>query len=265
MVLDIDAVEGEGEEQSVAEANLVYFQALAHSRASLTGLGPLTFVTIFILGLDTGVGLNSLIWEGAEEYRGPFIAHLVFLGLMGVIVLVSLFRKLLYRFQVLFSAVFAVMAAVMVYSICFLGVVLSSFDGVRARGFSPELFALVGVPAAMLLAGAVVVHVWLLRRRLRVGHSEKRTMGNFQAVSRASRVRTFWITFSLIAVLAVPNVLTLGKFLTNTVGVAGLLLFVLATPSLPVECTYLAVLKARDRRYWEKLPRRKRRQRRTSR
>ena len=78
MAMDTDVVENGGQEQSVAQANLVYFQALAHSRASLSALGTLTFVTMLILGLDTGVGLNALVfWEGAEEYGGMFIAHLV--------------------------------------------------------------------------------------------------------------------------------------------------------------------------------------------
>lgn len=50
-------------------------------------------------------------------------------------------------------------------------------------------------------------------------------------------------------VALVPNIVTQGQYLTNTVGMLALLTFVVVMPSLPVELTYLAYLKSKDREY----------------
>lgn len=244
----------ENRERVVADANRTYFLALADTRGSLGRLGLLAFVIIVLLGMDTFIGLNALIfWEGARWYLWLFNTHLVVLGLCALFVGVSPFKKLTHRFQTFFSSVMAGLAALLVYSICMMAVALTSFNSVRGEGLVPTVFGVVEVLSVVLLGGATVVHVLLLRRRLRVGHSEKRTMWNHQAVSGSNRSRMYWIIFGVVTV--VPTVVTQGRYLMNTFGVLALALFVLVTTSLPVEFTYLAYLKSKDRAYWERLPR----------
>lgn len=180
------------DQQAVVEANRVYFRVLGDTRASLSRLGSVAFLTVVLLGMDTFVGLNALVfWEGAVEYLGLFVAHVVILGLCALFVPLSLAKVLLYRFQAFFSGAMAVLATVLAYSVCLMGVVLSSFDGVQGEGISPTLFGVVGVVAIAAVTGATALHVSLLRQRLRVGHSERRTMANFEAVSGAPRSKTF--------------------------------------------------------------------------
>ncbi|MFF1571978.1 hypothetical protein ACFVWR_04465 [Leifsonia sp. NPDC058292] len=54
--------------------------------------------------------------------------------------------------------------------------------------------------------------------------------------------------------MIVPNVITQGQYLPNILGVILFLLIATVMSSLPVEFTYLAYLKSRDKRYWEKQP-----------
>lgn len=238
----------------IAEANRAYFLALAHTRGASRNYRKLAFLVVFLLGLNTFVGLNALIfWEGARSYLWLFNAHLVILGLSACFLVLSPFKRLLHRFQPFFSWIMASLALVLVYSICMLTLMLTSLDGVGGQGLDPMVFGLVGSAGVVLLVSATVVHVLLLRQRLRIGHSEKRTVANYLAVSGANRSKTFWIILGLVAV--VPNVLTQGQYLVNVFGAVGLIFVASVTPSLPVEFAYLAYLKSRDRGYWERLPR----------
>lgn len=163
--------------------------------------------------------------------------------------ILSMFKKLIYRFQVLFSAVMAAMAVGLVYSVCLLALPMATLIQTRAEAFSATLFTVTGLSTVVLVAGATAVHVFLLRRRLRLGHSQSRTLGNIVAVSGSNTSKTFWITLGVV--MLVPNVLTLGEYLPNTIGVALLVFFACVTTSLPVEFAYLAYLKSKDRVYWE--------------
>lgn len=252
--LGSDTVAERHVERTVAESNRTYFLALAATRGALSNLRLLAILTAVFFGLDTFVGLNALIYyEGARSYLPLFNAHVVFLGLSVFLVMLSSFKRLIHRYQAFFSYVMAGLAALMVYGICMMTLTLTSFDGARGQGLNSALFGMVGAATAVLVAGSAVVHVWLLRRRLRAGHSEKRTMANFEAISKASRSKTLWIAFAFVMI--VPNVVTQGQYFLNTFGAISLVFLAVVLPSLPVELTYLAYLKSHDRGYWERLPR----------
>jgi hypothetical protein len=208
-----------------------------------------------LLGISTFVGLRSLIvYEGARWLEPLFVVNLIILAFAALTLPLSLLKTPIYRFQAFSSGVMAAMSALFVYAICLLALVVMSFDGARGEGLSPSVFGIAGMLSLPLVAGATAVHVVLLRRRLVLGHSEKRTVGNYVAVSRSSRSQTFWVSFGLVA-LAGPNVLTGGQYLITSIGVIMLVVFALFTTSLPVEFAYLAYLKSKDRAYWERPPR----------
>ncbi|WP_434318261.1 hypothetical protein [Leifsonia sp. P73] len=123
--------------------------------------------------------------------------------------------------------------------------------------FDVALFPFVGAIGMLYLCGATVVHVLLLRNRLRDGHSDERTWGNLIAASSVYSSKSMWIIFG--AATVIPNVLTQGQYVEITLGVILFLLFATVTPSLPVEFTYLAHLKSRDKRYWDERPAKRRR------
>ncbi|WP_233265346.1 hypothetical protein [Leifsonia sp. AG29] len=237
---------------SVRDANRIYFQALANSRASLGNLSVLPVLIMFLVGIVTfGLSLLSAD-EGREVLSFVRDVNVVIIAISALFMALSVFRKLLYKFQVFFSVALAGMALGLVYGVCLLTVPLVAFVNVPDKRVSTVLFAVTGSVGLGVVAAAVVVHALMLRHRLRVGHSEERTIGNFVAVSRSNRSKIVWITFGLVAV--VPNVLTSGQYLANSLGALGLIFFACVTPSLPVEFAYLAYLKSKDRAYWEARP-----------
>jgi hypothetical protein len=241
---------------TVAEANRVYFQVLANTRASLGSLAVVAGLVIALLGVVSVGPLNALsVFSGYELFSILSMVHLVLVAICAGVMVLSMSKKLLYRFQVFFSTVMAGMAAGLVYSACVLTVPIASFVGARGKHFSVMLFHIVGLFALALMAGATVVHVLMLRHRLRVGHSEERTLGNIVAVSGSNRSTMYWIILAVVAV--VPNVLTQGQYLLNSFGIVALIFLACVTPSLPVEFGYLAYLKSKDRVYWEERPRRR--------
>ncbi|GAA4143884.1 hypothetical protein [Leifsonia shinshuensis] len=235
-------------------ANQTYFITLAESRASLGGLSGLAFINAALMSLLTFTIVASMaFYVGSRSFLFLYFAHLAVLGFSAVVFLVSLVRPLTFRFQVFFSSLLAVFATLLVYTLCLMG--LGMITNVTRGGytmFDLAVFPVVAVIGLLYVCGATVVHVLLLRKRLREGHSEARTWGNLVAASSVYNSKSLWTIFG--AVMIVPNVLTQGQYLWNMFGVAAFLLFATVTPSLPVEFTYLAYLKSRDRRYWEHRP-----------
>jgi hypothetical protein len=235
-------------------ANQTYFITLADSRASLVNLPMLAFVTAVILSLFTFSIVASMAFHaGSGAFLFLYYAHLAVLGFCGLGVVLSFFRSLTFRFQVFFSICLAVFATFMVYTLALgtLAMTASATRGGRTM-FDLAVFPVVCVVGLLYVCGASVAHVLLLRKRLREGHSEARTIGNLTAASSVYNSKSLWIIFGVVTI--VPNVITQGQYVSNTLGVMLFLLFATVTPSLPVEFTYLAYLKSRDRRYWEHRP-----------
>lgn len=178
--------------------------------------------------------------------------NVVLIGVSAVFFVLFFFVRLIYRFQVFFSTAMAGLALVVVYTMCLMCLCIATLPQKRTAPFSATWFSIGGCVALLVLVGATTVHVLMLRHRLRVGHSQERTIGNYIAASGSNRSKILWITFGVVAV--VPNVLTSGEYLANSFGALALVFFACVTPSLPVEFAYLAYLKAKDRIYWEARP-----------
>jgi hypothetical protein len=238
---------------TVDDANRVYFQTLANTRASLAALPQWAVVIIILLGILSYLFNAPVDVAGHEVLWFVRDVNVVLMGMSAVVFIVSMFRRLVYRFQVNFSIVNAAAALGLVYSVCLLTFPMVTFVKGQGKNYPIVLFVACAISTVAILLGAAAVHVSLLRRRLRVGHSEKRTIGNFVAVSGSNRSKIMWIT--LVVVVVVPNVLTSGQYFVNFLGAFGLIFLACVMPSLPVEFAYLAYLKSKDRSYWEERPR----------
>lgn len=238
---------------TAADMNRAYFKALSRTRASLDRLALMVVVLIVCLGISN---LGPLSWftgvPGGEFFSFLSFVNAVVMCMCVGILVISLFRRYTYKHQVLFSVLMAGAALGWVYSLCLLALPLATFSKASGKSGSAALFIVVGGAVVVFVAASLGVQMLLLRHRLRAGHSEKRTLANFVAVSGSNRSRIMWITLAVVAV--VPNVLTSGQYLANTLGVVMLIVFACVLPSLPVEFGYLAYMKSKDRGYWEERP-----------
>ena len=241
-------------ERERRKANEQYFLSLADSRASLTSLPMMGLLTAFLMGLVLPFLWSLVFYAGYQELSLLFYAHLVVIGFSLVVCVVSAFRGWVFRYQVFSSSLTVFFTIVWVYTLCLAAIFMATMDvGVLGDSeFSSTRLETAGVFGSLYVCGAFVVHVLLLRHRLRVGHSQKRMMGNYLAASSVYSSKSLWIIF--VFALIVPNFLTGGEYILVTFGGLGFLLFASVCPSLPVEFGYLTYLKARDRKYWEQRP-----------
>ena len=242
------------------EANYNYFVSFADSRASLTRLPTMAFLTAFMLGIAS-LPLGSMVFYGEHhtELLPLFYGHLMAIGLSLLMLALSAFQRWVFRHQVFASGLSTFFAVVgFVYATCLMALGIASTvedpewsfqGGVMVSGERLALFGLIGT---LYVCGATLVHVLLLRMRLRDGHSEKRTMGNYLAASSVFSSKSLWLIFG-VAVVG-PNVLTEGRYVAITVGALMFLVFASVFTSLPVELGYLTYLKSRDKNYWEARP-----------
>ena len=243
------------DERARDEANRDYFVTLANSRFSVSRLPLMAFMTAVGLGLGLILWASVIFYHGHEKLLPVFVLHLVVIGISLLIWVLTAFRWWVYRYQVLSASLMWGFSVVgWVYAWCFnaVGIAATVDDpsgGDMVDTTRMSVFAIVGFA---YVCGAAVVHVLLLRKRLREGHSIERTLGNLGAVPKVFRRKSLWIIFAVVVIG--PNVLTLGKYAYLTVGVVMFLLFASVLPSLPVEFAYLVYLKSRDRTYWEKRP-----------
>lgn len=248
----------ENEERTRETANLDYFLSLANSRASLTALPGMAVVTAALLGLCMIPVTSMVFFSGHHLDLLPlFHAQLWAIGFSILVGVLSAFKSWVFRFQVFASSLSVLFALIgWVYALCFLALGIASFvnDPAYFGGamVSRDRLTLLSAVGCLYVCGAVCVHVLLLRKRLREGHSAKRTLGNLVAASSVYSSKSVWIIFG--AAVIVPNVLTEGEYVMLTFGILGFLLFASVTTSLPVEFAYLTYLKSRDRKYWEERP-----------
>jgi hypothetical protein len=247
-------------EGPVAEANRAYFVTFANSRASLGRLPALALLVGFLL-LVCNIGpLNApKEYVGYEALAHLSAANVILIWMCVVVFGLSMFKGLTLRFQIISSACMTGMAVMLVYALCLLTLPMATLLQARGERIYAILFDVGGLLSVVLIVSAMIVHVVLLRRRLVMGHSERRTIGNFRAIFSSNRLKVFWVACGVAVI--VPNVVTQGQYVGNTLGAAALIFLGAVMPGLAVECAYLTHLKTTDRGYWERLPDKQRNQR----
>lgn len=235
------------------KANVNYFITLANTRGSLENLPIMALLSVIFLSLDTLAVFTTAIVEGHRELMPLFSTQLALIGFSALMLVVAPIKALVFRFQTFFSALMAVFAVIWVYMLTFLAMVM--VIQVRlpmSTILNLELLPFFAIGGPLYVAGALGVHVLMLKKRLRDGHSEERTHGNVVAASSAYSSKSVWIIAAVT--LIVPNVLTQGQYFLQIFGLAGFLFLASVMPGLVVEFTYLAYLKSQDRKYWVRRP-----------
>ena len=240
-------------EREREKANEKYFVSLADTRASLTNVPLVAILCMIFLGL-TQLPVYSAVYEGNDNFLIPLYINNAIIAFCFIGLLPSFIKPLVYRFQVFFSALLVVLVSFLGYAMCLVAWSIGTMFvfATMTLVYTPEVYVIFGLVATLYISGASVVQIVLLRHRLRVGHSEERTMGNFLAASSAYSSKSLWIIFAVA--LIGPNLLTGGQYVMLTVGGLMFLVFASAFPSLPVEFGYLTYLKSRDKKYWERRP-----------
>ena len=234
------------------EANRTYFISLANSRASLRYLPLMSLLTFVLVGFASFILVSTIFFEGDQRLLPLLVVHI---GIMAfaVLVLLASLGQIRFRFQVIASSLMTLFAVVWVYALCFGAISIAA--SVQTPLNTTYNFSL--LPILMLLGGLYVfvafgVHVLLLRRRLRDGHSAQRTLGNLISGSSVYRAKSFWIILGVTVIGS--NLITRGQHVTLTFGVLLFFLFASVLTSIPVEFGYLSFLKSRDKSYWERAP-----------
>lgn len=234
------------------EANERYFLSLADSRFSLLRLPLMAFVSSVMLGVNL-LFLGSIVYLGNDEFLPLWNAHLILIGFGLFIFLLSLIRWWVFRFQVFSTALMTLFGITgWLYGCCLMAF---SFLALVPQGdfvYDPAHFRVCAVLCLLFLGGSFAVNWYLLRRRLRYGHSWKRTLGNLTASSSVYSPKSMWTIFAVVTIG--PNLLTQGEYAPFTFGVLLFLLFGSVMPALVIELVYFTFLKARDRTYWEEPP-----------
>ncbi len=241
------------EKKTIEEKNIIYFQALANSRASLTQLR-----ISLIAGLPIGILLIWLLSQASlyahiSEFK-VFINIFIFLTtITGGIGICSLSNNLLYKFQKFFSFMLCVFTIILTFFVLMLFYFVSLYIKANTM-FSPSsIYGLtIIILSIVTFIISIAINIFFLRHRLKVGFSETRTNKNFLAVSGAYSSKTLGIIFA--AVVIVPNILTRGRYLMNIFGIIGVLGASAIFPSPIVEFSYLAYLKTKDKKFWEEKP-----------
>ncbi len=237
------------------DANREYFLTLAYGRFSLDGLPGMAFITALLLGVDVIPLASMVLSHGERMFERWFATHLVLIGLSLLLCLIGAAKSWVFRFQVLSTALMACLAAVgWVYalSLMMLSIASTVEDPAGGAMFSVPLLTALGAGGTVVVLGALVVHVWLLRRRLRDGHSRERTLGNLGRAMRAKGPKVVLIVAA--AAFVVVNVATKGEYLLLISGTIGFLLLAAVAPSMLVEFVYLTHLKSRNHDFWEEAP-----------
>lgn len=241
-------------QRAPAEANRDYFLTLAHGRFSLQKLSGMAFVTALLLGVDV-IPLASMVLSHGERMFEPwFRTHLVLIGLSLLLCLLGAAKSWVFRFQVLSTALMACLAAVgWVYAVNLMPLSMASMVGSASGGkISIQRFAILGTAGVVFALVAMVVNMLLLRRRLRQGHSEERTLGNLGVPMSAARLKMGLLVVGAVFIAA--NLATGGVHFLFITGSMGFVLLAGITTSLVVEMLYLTHLKSRNRDFWEEAP-----------
>ena len=235
-------------------ANRTYFVTLANTRFSLLRLPMMAFITAIVLGLDTYWLWSVVRYDGHVALLPLLHVHLWVIAFSLLAWMLSAFRGWVFRFQVFSTSLMGFFSVSgWIYAVSFMALLIASMvQTATGSTFPSERLALFGLLGFLWVCGAFVVHVVLLRKRLREGYSAERTMGNVVAASRVYKSKSLWIIFAVVVI--VPNILTQGEYVTMTLGVLILLFLASVCPGLTVEFAYLAFLKSKNRQYWERRP-----------
>lgn len=239
-------------EIEIEKANTMYFQTLANTNASMYQL-QIGLVVVVPLGLVLAWILNQI---GIYNQTNNTVLLNITIALTMIMALVSVFSfspKLLFKFQVFFSFMISLMLIIMAYIIIGLAYIISIVDFKQGDNvLSPNLYTqALSIMAVLILTASTIINIYLLQKRLKNGISETQNQKDILVVIKRVLSSRFMVILALVVII--PNIVTMGAFLTNTVGIILLTFFCIVFPNPIVEFTYLAYLKIKDKKYWQEM------------
>ena len=236
----------------IEQANKVYFQSLANTRASASMM-LISFAGVFVLLIEI-LSFYSYYDKivGVNPFSNWFFDILVFYCLYLVVVFfIPLIGKFAYRRQVL-STTLLLLTYIGIFLSLQIMELLIIVSALANKGFEIGYtkYAVFAVPFIVIctLLGFVYHYFWL-KKQLKIGFSPTRTLGNYFAKSSSYSSNSLTIIFACSMLGAV-----LSGYFGVVLGIALTILFSYAFSQLLIEVGYLLYLKTKSKEYWEDEP-----------
>lgn len=236
----------------IEQANKVYFQSLANTRASASMM-LISFAGVFVLLIEI-LSFYSYYDKivGVNPFSNWFFDILVSYCLYLIIVFfIPLIGKFAYRRQVLSTTLLLFTYAGMFLSLQVMGllIIVSALANKEFEvGFPKYGFLVIPFLVICTLLGFIYHYFWL-KKQLKIGFSPTRTLGNYFAKSSSYSSNALTIIFVCSMIGAV-----LTGYFGVVLGVSVSILFSYAFTQLLTEVSYLLYLKTKSKEYWEEEP-----------
>ena len=236
----------------IEQANKVYFQSLANTRASASMM-LISFAGVFVLLIEI-LSFYSYYDKivGVNPFSNWFFDILVSYCLYLIIVFfIPLIGKFAYRRQVLSTTLLLFTYAGMFLSLQVMGllIIVSALANKEFEvGFPKYGFLVIPFLVICTLLGFIYHYFWL-KNQLKIGFSPTRTLGNYFAKSSSYSSNALTIIF----VCSMLGAALTGYF-GVVLGVSVSILFSYAFTQLLTEVGYLLYLKTKSKEYWEDEP-----------
>ena len=236
----------------IEQANKVYFQSLANTRASASMM-LISFAGVFVLLIEI-LSFYSYYDKivGVNPFSNWFFDILVSYCLYLIIVFfIPLIGKFAYRRQVLSTTLLLFTYAGMFLSLQVMGllIIVSALANKEFEvGFPKYGFIVIPFLVICTLLGFIYHYFWL-KKQLKIGFSPTRTLGNYFAKSSSYSSSALTIIFVCSMIGA-----ALTGYYGVVLGVSVSILFSYAFTQLLTEVGYLLYLKTKSKEYWEDEP-----------
>ena len=234
--------------KKATQLNKDYFQSLIATRASLGHIQLYVAGAIFgaiFLGIFWGMGVTYGWNSPYEPFSMTLIVTITYMLLWSFAIAVPPFKRKVYQRQDLagfFQTVFIIFLTI---ELALASLFLSSLR-VGKYKFYTHSTGIIFILFVCIYFLSLLYNVFWIKNQLRTGFSKERTELNFLAKPVGQGVTSISLIFGGSM---------LGKYMTtsqtNIFGIGAGLLFIIVFSRVTVEYAYAAVLKWRDRSYWE--------------
>lgn len=235
----------------IEQANKVYFQSLANTRAS-ANMMVISWAGVFLFAFEILCFYSYDVSKGIKPFSHWFFDILVIYCLYHIIAFfLPLMGAFIYRRQVLSTTLLLLTYIGIFLSLQVMGllIIVSALANKEFEvGFPKYGFLVIPFLVICTLLGFIYHYFWL-KKQLKIGFSPTRTLGNYFAKSSSYSSNALTIIFVCSMIGAV-----LTGYFGVVLGVSVSILFSYAFTQLLTEVGYLLYLKTKSKEYWEDEP-----------